>query len=111
MAKNILGSEDSDSEIVAFMQALTENETLTDLDLSEINLCSEQAILFAELLPFNKTLERLDLRNNPLDQSGIMAISNALKLNNTLLEIQIAPLLNKKSNYKRAMVVRCFYFC
>jgi hypothetical protein len=59
-------------------------------------------IALAEALPHNHTLKLLEMRYNALDIAGVMSIDVSLKLNTTLLELELAPVL--ESSHRKGFV-------
>ncbi|KAJ1814520.1 hypothetical protein LPJ75_002737 [Coemansia sp. RSA 2598] len=71
-------------------QVVTQNHTLKGLFMSNTGMTSEGAILLAECLPELQRLERLDVSENPaIDVAGLMALSASIKLNKSLICVEI----------------------
>lgn len=70
-------------------EALQDNETLIDLDLSDNHLGSEGASLLIDALAVNKVLSRLVLAGNDIEDEGLLGIAKALKVNRALRELSL----------------------
>ncbi|KAJ2340298.1 hypothetical protein GGH91_004214, partial [Coemansia sp. RSA 2671] len=71
-------------------QVLAQNRTLKGLFMSATGMTSEGAISLAECLPELHSLERLDVSENPgIDVAGLMALSASIKLNKSLICVEI----------------------
>ncbi|KAJ2221956.1 hypothetical protein IWW45_008736 [Coemansia sp. RSA 485] len=71
-------------------QVVTQNHTLKGLFMSNTGMTSEGAIILAECLPELQRLERLDVSENPaIDVAGLMALSASIKLNKSLICVEI----------------------
>ncbi|KAJ2878451.1 hypothetical protein FB639_003383 [Coemansia asiatica] len=71
-------------------QVVTQNHALKGLFMSNTGMTSEGAILLAECLPELQRLERLDVSENPaIDVAGLMALSASIKLNKSLICVEI----------------------
>ncbi|KAJ3159541.1 hypothetical protein HDU86_001550 [Geranomyces michiganensis] len=81
--------------VAALKDAVAGNRTLKTLGLAAAGLTTEGAIALAEALPLTTTLRKLDLRENPLDLAGAMAIAMGMKMNRSIVELEIAPVLRK----------------
>ncbi|KAJ1902922.1 hypothetical protein LPJ81_003338 [Coemansia sp. IMI 209127] len=69
---------------------VTQNQTLKALFMSATSMTSEGAIRLAECLPELHCLERLDVSENPgIDVAGLMALSASIKLNKSLICVEI----------------------
>ena len=81
-----LGSVECD--VIAKM--LTENTTVTDLNLFDNKLDSECADKICEMLCINNTLTHLDLSGNKLDSECADKICEGLCNNNTLIQLDLS---------------------
>ncbi|KAJ2726029.1 hypothetical protein GGI07_000812 [Coemansia sp. Benny D115] len=71
-------------------KVVTQNRTLRGLFMSGTGMTSEGAIILAECLPELQSLERLDVSENPaIDMAGLMALSASIKLNKSLICVEI----------------------
>ncbi|KAJ1965963.1 hypothetical protein GGI12_000394 [Dipsacomyces acuminosporus] len=71
-------------------EVLCQNRTLKGLFMSATGMTSEGAIILAECLPDLHTLERMDVSENPgIDIAGLMALSASIKLNKSLICLEI----------------------
>ncbi|KAI8907744.1 hypothetical protein DFJ77DRAFT_475137 [Powellomyces hirtus] len=95
LSGTVLDGEKKVDAISALKDALTHNKVLQTLSLSRTHLTSEGAIALAESLPLTTTLRYLDLTQNPLDLAGTIAISVSMKMNHSVVSLDIAPLLKK----------------
>ncbi|KAJ2826512.1 hypothetical protein IWW50_002325 [Coemansia erecta] len=74
----------------ALSQVIGQNQTLRGLFMSATAMTSEGAIALAECLPELHSLERLDVSENPgIDVAGLMALSASIKLNRSLICVEI----------------------
>ncbi|KAJ3145833.1 hypothetical protein HDU89_006885 [Geranomyces variabilis] len=81
--------------VAALKDAVAGNRALKTLGLAATGLTTEGAIALAEALPLTTSLRKLDLRENPLDLAGAMAIAMGMKMNRSIVELEIAPVLRK----------------
>ncbi|KAJ1560447.1 hypothetical protein HK405_007064 [Cladochytrium tenue] len=81
----------------ALKDVLMHNIRLRELYICNSGLDSETAIAIAEAFPSIKNLQVLDIRGNPLDIAGVLALSVALRLNQTIITLEIVPLHSKTS--------------
>lgn len=82
------------SQITTLRAAITINSNLKRIFLNGTDLSSQGAIALAEFLPEAKSLIHLDLTGNfDIDIAGVLALSVAVKMNNTLrcLDLNIPP--------------------
>lgn len=70
-------------------EALQDNETLVDLDLSDNHIGSEGASLLIDALAVNKVLSRLVLAGNDIEDEGLLGIAKSLKVNRALRELSL----------------------
>lgn len=76
---------------IALAQALERNTTLTSLKLTDNNFYgNDVGVAFGKALHINTSLCMLGLRNTCIDTTGIEAIGAALKVNRTLMQLDIA---------------------
>jgi protein phosphatase 1 regulatory subunit 37 len=95
LSSNVLESSTRTGDANALLkEALMVNKTLKYLSMAGTEMSSVTAIAIAEALPANSGggLERLDLRGNRFDIAGVMALSVALKLNQSILTLDIVPM-------------------
>ncbi|KAJ2083181.1 hypothetical protein H4R24_001011 [Coemansia sp. RSA 988] len=71
-------------------KVVSQNQTLRGLFMSATSMTSEGAIILAECLPEQQRLERLDVSENAgIDVAGLMALSASIKLNRSLICVEI----------------------
>ncbi|KAJ3295003.1 hypothetical protein HK104_003114 [Borealophlyctis nickersoniae] len=95
----ICGDSDIDG-IMALKDALATNKSLRELSLANTNLLSEATIALAETLPLTRALQRLDLAYNPLQIAGVMALSVSLRMNQSIISLEVTPMLDRNSSYQ-----------
>ncbi|KAJ2672022.1 hypothetical protein IWW42_003111 [Coemansia sp. RSA 1085] len=84
----VCGPETAVLEVLS--QVIGQNQTLRGLFMSATAMTSEGAIALAECLPDLHNLERLDVSENPgIDVAGLMALSASIKLNKSLICVEI----------------------
>ena len=100
---NVWSYEDRDHVLIMFLsECLKEDDTLQQLDLSNLSRCGsykiniQEAIMIGEAIKVNKTLQILDIRENNILVDGLAAISDGLKCNNSLKELNTSG--NKITN-------------
>eukprot|EP00123_Amoebidium_parasiticum_P014687 comp22599_c0_seq2/m.34648 comp22599_c0_seq2/g.34648 ORF comp22599_c0_seq2/g.34648 comp22599_c0_seq2/m.34648 type:complete len:354 (-) comp22599_c0_seq2:720-1781(-) len=81
----------SEQSINQLRDSLLANHTLTSLCLVFNGLDAEGVIALAEALSINQTLSHLDLRHNQLTAAGTMALAHALRLNKSLTHVMLDP--------------------
>jgi len=72
-----------------FKEAIISHPTLTVLALASTKMDSIGAVAMAEVLPENRRLRRLNLANNSVGLAGLMALNLAMKMNNSLISIEL----------------------
>lgn len=70
--------------------ALKENETLTELDLSHNNIGPNGAMVLADVIQVNSTLTKLNLYGNSIGPNGARALADVIQVNHTLTELNLA---------------------
>ncbi|KAI9308874.1 hypothetical protein BJ944DRAFT_259477 [Cunninghamella echinulata] len=97
LSSNPLCAQQNTEGINTLKQALYANQTLIELDLSNINISTEGIITLAECLAENKNLCKLDLSQNPdIDIAGLMALLSGMKLNSSLMFLDLnVPALDR----------------
>ncbi|KND00313.1 uncharacterized protein SPPG_09213 [Spizellomyces punctatus DAOM BR117] len=98
LSGNALDGDRQLDAIIALKDALMVNKSLTNLALSKTNLTSEGTIALAEALPLMPALQRLNLTHNPIDIAGVMALSVSLRMNQSIVSLEIAPLLQTRKH-------------
>ncbi|KAJ2850739.1 hypothetical protein IWW36_001634 [Coemansia brasiliensis] len=84
----VCGPETAVLEVLS--QVIGQNQSLRGLFMSATAMTSEGAIALAECLPDLHNLERLDVSENPgIDVAGLMALSASIKLNKSLICVEI----------------------
>ncbi|XP_029438686.1 tropomodulin-2-like isoform X2 [Rhinatrema bivittatum] len=73
-----------------FAKALETNTHVTKFSLAATRSNDPIAIALADMLKINKTLKSLNIETNFITGAGILALVEALKENETLLEVKIA---------------------
>mmetsp|Transcript_18822 Transcript_18822/g.28037 ORF Transcript_18822/g.28037 Transcript_18822/m.28037 type:complete len:265 (+) Transcript_18822:83-877(+) len=71
-------------------EALKTNTHCKEVSLSNCGLNNDFAKKLGSLLTTNKSLQKLNLESNSIGAEGTLALAEALKKNNTLLEVQLA---------------------
>ncbi|KAI9034456.1 hypothetical protein DFJ74DRAFT_649592 [Hyaloraphidium curvatum] len=104
LSVNPLGGSADSRGIENLKDALALNKTLEELSLSSVGLTSEAAVTLAEALPLTSTLSRLDLTFNPIDVAGLMGIAASLKMNGSLTNLEVAPVLKQHKDSGGALV-------
>ena len=80
----------SDDGVAAISDSLKSNNSLQELDMSNNNITSEGAKKIAEAIKVNTTLKKLKIyNNNTISDDGVAAISDSLKSNNSLQELDM----------------------
>ncbi|CAO3626929.1 unnamed protein product [Cunninghamella echinulata] len=97
LSSNPLCTQQNIEGINTLKQALYANQTLIELNLSNINISTEGVIALAECLAENKILCKLDLSQNPdIDIAGLMALLSGVKLNSSLMFLDLnVPALDR----------------
>lgn len=80
---DLSGNRFVDDEVREIMSALSENYSLTSLDLSDTCLDMGTAEI-ANMIQANDTLQRIDLRCNLIGPYGLIKIAKAMQKNDTL---------------------------
>ena len=79
----------TDDGAIAIMECLKTNNTIQELNLSCNWITSKGAKQIAKVISVNKHLKKLDVSQNPICDDGVTCISDSLKHNNKLLEINL----------------------
>ena len=79
----------TDDGAIAIMECLKTNNTIQELNLSCNRITSKGAKQIAKVISVNKHLNKLDVSQSPICDDGVTCISDSLKHNNTLLEINL----------------------
>jgi len=87
LSNNSLFTTQAEEYTTELIQALKNNDVVTNVEVANCGISNSGAEQFAELLKGNKTIKRLDLSNNKIDSSGQQTIFVALKENSTLEEL------------------------
>ena len=80
----------SDAHIVALAEALKQNTSLTELDLSSNHISDQGAADLAEALKQNMSLTELNLSANDISAQGAAALAEALKQNTSLTQLNLS---------------------
>ncbi|KAI8339419.1 hypothetical protein BC941DRAFT_420440 [Chlamydoabsidia padenii] len=87
--------------INSLKQSLYCNHSLSDLALAGTGIGSEGAVALAEFLPENNSLCRFDLSCNPdIDLAGFLALLSGLRLNSTLVFLDLSIPTNDRDMVK-----------
>ncbi|XP_060788767.1 protein phosphatase 1 regulatory subunit 37 [Neoarius graeffei] len=70
-------------------EALISNRSITQLSLASVGITCEGAVALAEFLAETRFLQTLDVRQNFVLTGGLMAFTLALKLNHTLVHLDL----------------------
>ncbi|XP_004349532.1 hypothetical protein CAOG_02779 [Capsaspora owczarzaki ATCC 30864] len=81
---NALGNADG---METLCKALISNKYLRELILASTGMQSESAVALAGALAENKHLAVLDIRHNDLGQGGLIALSVAMRLNRSVIQL------------------------
>ncbi|HHF7346495.1 TPA: hypothetical protein ACPSKB_002936 [Legionella feeleii] len=84
------GNDITDKVISDSAEALENNASLTEIDLSENEITSTGASILAKVLKKNNTLKGLNLFSNAIDYQGVLALFEALRVNRTLTRIELS---------------------
>ncbi|SPX60367.1 hypothetical protein [Legionella feeleii] len=84
------GNNITDKVISDSAEALENNASLTEIDLSENEITSTGASILAKVLKKNNTLKGLNLFANAIDYQGVLALFEALRVNRTLTTIELS---------------------
>ncbi|HHF7348871.1 TPA: hypothetical protein ACPSKE_002060 [Legionella feeleii] len=84
------GNDITDKVISDSAEALENNASLTEIDLSENEITSTGASILAKVLKKNNTLKGLNLFSNAIDYQGVLALFEALRVNRTLTTIELS---------------------
>mmetsp|Transcript_2749 Transcript_2749/g.6426 ORF Transcript_2749/g.6426 Transcript_2749/m.6426 type:complete len:1000 (+) Transcript_2749:317-3316(+) len=76
--------------VTSFAAAISESETLFELDLSRNKLHDDAGIALGDMLAVNTSLEKLILEGNDIGDVGAIALSEGLKANTTLVNLDLA---------------------
>ncbi|CAG8747678.1 12133_t:CDS:2, partial [Acaulospora morrowiae] len=109
MSKNPIGGPSIEG-VIALRDALSHNNTLRGLFLSDTQLGTEGAIAIAEYLPETKSLVHLDLTSNSeIDIAGIMALAVSIKMNHSIriLDVNVRPNDAEAAQFSRDILQAC----
>ncbi|CAG8747708.1 17442_t:CDS:2, partial [Acaulospora morrowiae] len=109
MSKNPVGGPSIEG-VVALRDALSQNNTLKGLFLSDTQLGTEGAIAIAEYLPETNSLVHLDLTSNlDIDIAGIMALAVSIKMNHSIriLDVNVRPNDAEAAQFSRDILQAC----
>ncbi|TIA88893.1 hypothetical protein E3P81_03309 [Wallemia ichthyophaga] len=93
LSKNPCCGPEADG-ITSLRTSFAVNSNMKRLFLADTQLQSEGAIALAEFLPEAKTLLHVDLTDNNLTMSGLLALSVAVKMNNSIRCLDISIPIN-----------------
>ncbi|TIB79236.1 hypothetical protein E3Q23_00342 [Wallemia mellicola] len=93
LSKNPCCGPESDG-ITSLRTSFTVNSNMKRLFLADTQMQSEGAIALAEFLPEARTLLHIDLTENDLTMSGLLALSVAVKMNESLRCLDISIPIN-----------------
>ena len=86
---NIFGNQVGDEGALRLAEALTQNSTLTSLNLIFNKMGGEGAGRLAEALVINSTLITLDLSSNQVGDEGAARLAEALAINSSLTTLDL----------------------
>ncbi|MBA8666824.1 hypothetical protein H1Q59_02830 [Holosporaceae bacterium 'Namur'] len=90
---NLRGNNIHQGVIIALGEALKKNTSLVYMNLSLTDLKNEGALALAQGLEINKTLKYLNLTGNKgIGLKGVRALTESLKVNNSLIALELADL-------------------
>ena len=79
----------SEAHVVALAEALKQNTSLTQLDLSYNDISAQGVAALAEALKHNTSLTQLDLSDNDISDQGAADLAEALKQNTSLTQLDL----------------------
>ena len=87
----------TDTAMALFKDLLTVNHTLESVFLWKTGLEDGGAVALAEGLAENRGIKRLELRSNAMTAAGLMALSQAVNLNDSIFKLMVdVPLSSDK---------------
>jgi hypothetical protein len=93
----------SDGEVELLVVALSKNNTLKSIHLGENRITDRGVILLASVLYKNESVEELMLNGNMCTDVGALALADMLMVNRTLLHLNVAR--NLISDFGRAFLL------
>ncbi|KAG7327990.1 hypothetical protein KOW79_007934 [Hemibagrus wyckioides] len=78
-----------DRGLHALKEALISNRSISRLNLASVRITCEGAVVLAEFIAESRFLQTLDVRQNLVLTGGLMAFALALKLNHTLVHLDL----------------------
>ncbi len=86
MSRNLIGVNGA----IALAEALKENHSITDVDLSRNLIGVNGAIALAEAIKINKSITSISLSNNNISDEGAIALAEAIKINKSITSISLS---------------------
>lgn len=85
-----LGRNNLTSEgILRLKESLLRNRALLRLGLQAARIADEGAVALAEYTADNRVIQHVDLRDNPIHVAGLLALAHSLRLNSTVIQMDI----------------------
>ena len=84
------GSKFTLQSMQAFASMLQQNQSLTEVDISDCNIGSDSACCLARALHDNTTLTKMIMINNSISNEGALAMAEMLKQNTTLTVLDMS---------------------
>jgi hypothetical protein len=81
-------------EVVELKDFLVTGSSIEELFLNNVGMSEEATIALAESLPMIGNLRILHIQYNPINVAGVMALSVAMKMNHSIIELEVTPVLN-----------------
>ncbi|KAL0236495.1 hypothetical protein GEMRC1_003077 [Eukaryota sp. GEM-RC1] len=87
---NLSGAFIGDEGAVALATMLKVNSTISSVDLSSNSIGDEGAVALATMLKNNSTISSVDLSSNSIGDEGVISLSETLKVNSTISTIYLS---------------------
>lgn len=85
-----LGRNNLTSEgVLRLKESLLRNRALLRLGLQAARIADEGAVALAEYTADNRVIQHVDLRDNPIHVAGLLALAHSLRLNSTVIQMDI----------------------
>ncbi|KAJ3391419.1 hypothetical protein HDU84_005978 [Entophlyctis sp. JEL0112] len=82
--------EEGVADFAWLVERLANNVGFSELDLSDSNIGSDGIIAISQALEVNQTLEKIDLSNSKFTSLAVIALADMICVNTTLRELRIA---------------------
>ncbi|KAM6912181.1 protein phosphatase 1 regulatory subunit 37 [Xenentodon cancila] len=94
LGENLLGNDG----MQVIREPLMVNSSVLQLGLARTNITCEGAVALAEFLAESRYLRKLDLRQNQVKVGGLMALSLALRINRSLVSLEVDPIVPQEQD-------------